>query len=123
MENNTFTYRYSAHGNAEVERIRQRYLPHEESKSERLRRLDRKARNAGVIQSLTLGIMGSLVFGVGLCFGLNVLQGAPWLPLVLMAGGTLLMIPAYPVYKCISRRTKKRLTPEILRLSEEILGI
>ena len=30
-------------------------------------------------------------------------------------------IPAYPIYRRITRKTKAELTPEILRLSEEIM--
>jgi len=33
-----------------------------------------------------------------------------------------LMIPAYPMYVKISGKTKSELTPEILRLSEELIG-
>ena len=40
MENNTFSYNYSATRNKEVESIRKKYLPHEESKLETLKRLD-----------------------------------------------------------------------------------
>ena len=35
--------------------------------------------------------------------------------------GTLIMIPAYPIYRRIARKTKADLSPEILRLSEEII--
>jgi len=31
------------------------------------------------------------------------------------------MLPAYPIYLHISRKTKAELTPEILQLSEEIM--
>ena len=44
---NLFVYRYSASQNKEVERIRQRYLPQEESKIECLRKLDRRVQSAG----------------------------------------------------------------------------
>ena len=40
MENNTFSYNYSATKNKEVESIRRKYMPHEESKLERLKKLD-----------------------------------------------------------------------------------
>ena len=92
MENNTFTYSYSAARNKEVEDIRRKYIPHEESKLERLKRLDRKVQSAGTVE--------------GLCFGII---------------GALLMIPAYPIYRRISSKTRAELTPEILSLSEEII--
>ena len=77
MENtNSFYYRYSAKQHREVEDIRKKYLPKEESKIDRLRRLDKRVRLAGMIESLTVGIIGCLIFGIGMCFGLDVFGGA-----------------------------------------------
>ena len=121
MENNTFSYNYSATRNKEVESIRRKYMPHEESKLETLKRLDYRVQTAGMIESLCFGIIGALVFGVGMCFFLDVFAGAAWLTAILMICGTLLMIPAYPIYRRIARKTRAELTPEILRLSEEIM--
>ena len=121
MENNVFTYQYSAKQNSEVERIRSKYLPREESKIETLRRLDSRVRSAGVISSLVIGIIGSLIFGIGMCFGLDVFAGSDWLTLVFSFLGAAVMLPAYPIYKHRSRKTREELTPEILRISEEII--
>ena len=121
MENKSFTYNYSAARNKEVESIRRKYLPEEENKLETLKRLDYKVQSAGMIESLCFGIIGALVFGVGMCFFLEVFAGATWITVLFMIIGTLLMIPAYPIYKKIARKTKAELTPEILRLSEEIM--
>ena len=121
MENKPFTYNYSAVRNKEVESIRRKYLPEEESKLETLKRLDCKVQSAGMIESLCFGIIGALVFGVGMCFFLEVFAGATWITVLFMIIGTLLMIPAYPIYRRIARKTKEKLTPEILRLSEEIM--
>ena len=121
MENKSFTYNYSAARNKEVESIRRKYMPHEESKLETLKRLDYRVQTAGMIESLCFGIIGALVFGIGMCFFLDVFAGAAWLTAILMICGTLLMIPAYPIYRRIARKTRAELTPEILRLSEEIM--
>ena len=121
MENNTFSYNYSAARNKEVENIRKKYMPKEESKIETLKRLDDRVQTAGMIEGLCLGIIGALVFGIGMCFFLEVFAGAVWLTVLFMVIGTLLMIPAYPIYRRIAHRTKEKLTPEILRLSEEIM--
>ena len=121
MENKPFTYNYSAVRNKEVESIRRKYLPEAESKLETLKRLDYKVQSAGMIESLCFGIIGALMFGVGMCFFLEVFAGATWITVLFMIIGTLLMIPAYPIYRRIAHRTKEKLTPEILRLSEEII--
>ncbi len=121
MENNTFHYNYSAVRNKEVESIRRKYVPEEESKLEKLKKLDLRVQMAGTIEGLCLGVAGALVFGVGMCFFLDVFAGAAWLPALFMMLGSLIMIPAYPIYRRIARRIKAELTPEILRLSEEIM--
>ena len=121
MENNTFSYNYSATRNKEVESIRRKYMPREESKLETLKRLDYRVQSAGMIEGLCFGIIGALVFGIGMCFFLDVFTGAAWISALFMIIGTLIMIPAYPIYRKIASKTKAELTPEILRLSEEII--
>ena len=121
MENKAFTYSYSAERNKEVESIRNKYLIREESKLEKLNRLDYRVQTAGMIESLCLGIVGVLTFGVGMCFFLGVFYGAGWVTALFMIIGTILMIPAYPIYRNISTKIKAELTPEILSLSEEII--
>ena len=123
MENEkVFTYQYSAAQNREVEQIRRRYLPREESGIDRLRRLDERVRCAGMIEALTLGIVGCLIFGIGMCWGLGVFGEGAWPAIPFCTVGILAMIPAYPLYRRISRRTRERLAPEILRLSEDIMS-
>ena len=52
-------------------------MPHEESKLERLKKLDLRVQMAGTIESLCFGIVGALVFGIGMCFFLDVFEGVP----------------------------------------------
>lgn len=122
MENNkVFTYRYSATQNKEVEHIRKKYLPREESKMEILRRLDNRVQTAGMLPALCIGVIGVLIFGIGMCFGLDVFAGADFLSVLFCVIGVIIMLPAYPVYRYIAKKTKAELTPEILRLSDEIM--
>jgi uncharacterized membrane protein YeaQ/YmgE (transglycosylase-associated protein family) len=122
MESNTtFVYQYSAKQKQEVGSIRRKYLPEEENKLGRLKELDSRVKTAGLIPSLCIGIVGALLFGVGMCFGLNALVGADWLKYMFGVLGTVVMLPAYPIYKYISAKTKAELTPEILKLSDELM--
>ena len=123
MINTTFTYQYSAERNKKIENIRKKYLPKEENKFEKLKNLDRKVQNAGVVEGLCTGIIGALIFGVAMCIGLGALDGARWLAVLLGIVGTTVMLPAYFVYKKIAQKVKNELTPEILTLSEEIMKI
>ena len=122
MESNReFTYHYSSKQSSEAQRIRRRYLPNED-KLEKLKKLDYKAQSAGAAESIGIGVIGLLIFGVGLCFGLGVFGGAWWLSIPLGILGIIIMLPAYYVYRRISEKTKAALTPEILRLSDEIIN-
>ena len=121
MENYTFSYKYSAATNKEVESIRNKYIPREETKLERLKRLDRKAQNAGTVEGLCLGIIGVLVFGIGICIMLGAIEGSFLLSYICCTAGIALMLPAYPVYRYLSKKVKTALTPEILKLSDELI--
>lgn len=123
MENTqNFRYTYSAREAKEVETIRKRYLPREVNKMERLKKLDERAQRAGVIESLVFGVVGSLIFGIGMCFMLSVFGTNPLISIPFLVAGTAVMAPAYFIYKRISARVKERLAPEILKLSEELIG-
>ena len=63
-----FTYTYSAGEQEEIKNIRQKYLPPEENKMEQLRKLDESATKKGTIVSLIVGIISTLVLGIGCSF-------------------------------------------------------
>ena len=67
VENNSFNYTYSAPEQQEVKKIRERYIPKEESKLDQLRRLDESVTKKGMALSLMTGTIGSLILGIGMC--------------------------------------------------------
>ena len=87
----SFTYQYSTNQSREVESIRRKYLPKAESKIETLRKLDARVQAAGIIPSLCIGVIGCLIFGIGMCFGLDVFEGADWLTLLFCIPGVITM--------------------------------
>ena len=123
--NNQFNFKYTAPSQEErkeIDSIRRQYLPQEktESKMERLRRLDALVKNTAIIFSLVLGVVGTLVLGLGLTM---ILQWNIWFwGIVLMVIGCLPMTIAYPVYKFTLNKGKAKYGDEILRLSEELLN-
>ena len=119
---NSFHYTYSAPENQEVLNIRKKYLPKEETKMEELIRLDRKVQSSGMIESLSAGIGGALVFGLGMCLSMKVIGNAMWLGILLGLIGAAGMLIAYPVYRKIFEKTKNEHTPRILELAAEITG-
>lgn len=124
-QENTFTYKYSAKDNREVQEIRQKYLPHKESKLEEIRRLDSTVQGSGIAEALCAGIGGALVFGLGICLSLKVIGSS----LLLMALGVILgiigicgMLAAYPLYRRVFNKTREKLAPRILELTAELTG-
>lgn len=123
MNQETFIYSYSAKDNKEIQEIRSKYLPREESKLDELKRLDSTVQSSGMIESLCLGIGGALIFGLGLCLAMQVIgAGVFAIALGVLLGiiGTAGMIVAYPIYRKIFNRTKAKLTPRILELTAEL---
>ena len=115
----SFEYTYSAPEQEEIRRIREKYQPRETSKLERLRELDRSVTRRGTAVSITLGVLGALVLGLGMSFCLVWALYLPGIPIGL--AGMLLAGIAYPVFRRITRRERERVAPEILRLTEELL--
>lgn len=120
MENRIFSYIYSAAMNREIEEIRRKYLPKEENKLALLKALDRKVQASGIFASIVIGVIGVLIFGIGLCIGLGAIGGSMTVSVVLGIIGIVTMLPAYPVYCIRAKHAKEKYGPQILRLAEEL---
>lgn len=123
MNENIFHYQYSAQENREIQEIRKKYLPQEENNFEELKRLDYTVQMSGIAESLCVGIGGTLVFGLGLCFAMQIIGSGIWS----MIGGIILgligiagMLAAYPVYLKVFRATKEKHTARILELAAKL---
>lgn len=119
---NTFEYTYSAPRNDEVRKIREKYLPREETKMEQLRRLDESTTKKGMVCSLTLGIASALILGIGMCCTM-VWNNFPFVPGVVIGGiGIIGMVLAYPLNVNLTKKERERLAPEILKLTSELMN-
>ena len=116
----TFHYTYSAPVNKEVEQIRKKYLPQEVDKLSELKKLDAKVQMAGTTESLVVGLVGCLIFGVAMCMGLGAIGGTMTLAVIIGIVGVAIMLPAYPIYRKAARKAKEEYTPRILQLADEI---
>lgn len=119
MENNDkFEYTYSAKQQSELENIRKKYLPQEESKMDRLRRLDESVTRPGTMISIIVGIAGTLIMGFGMCL---CLEWSEFIPGVIVGvAGMTILTAAYPIYIKITQKQREKIAPEILRLTDEI---
>ena len=130
-ENKGFQYTYSAREQAELKRIREKYTPSTEAedKMERLRRLDASVTQKAQAVALIFGVIGALILGTGmsLCMtdfaqilgshrDMAMVVGIP----VGLVGGVLAAL-AYPMYNLIVKRERKKIAPEIIRLTDELM--
>ena len=131
QEKSGFTYTYSAKEQAELKRIREKYTaPTEvEDKMARLRRLDASVTNTAQAVALVFGVIGALILGFGMSLVMTKLAEILGLSSVLatvigiifgIVGGVLASL-AYPVYNAIVNAKRKKLAPEIIRLTDELM--
>ena len=127
MENNTFSYNYSATRNKEVESIRRKYLPEEESELERLKRLDAKVKRPANVFAYTFGSISAVVMGAGMSLVMTDIGATIGITGALVPGiaigalGLGMALLTYPIYKGILNARKKKYGAEILRLSDKIM--
>ena len=128
-ENSQFQYTYSAREQAELKRIREKYAEREESKMDRLRRLDRGVAQKAQTAALCFGVIGTLVLGMGMSLAMSEIgsmigleeQLSFLLGIAIGVLGGILVGLAWPVYQWVTRHERKRIAPEILRLTDELM--
>ncbi len=132
-ENNGFNYTYSAKEQAELKKIREKYLadtkPTELDKMAQIKMLDASVTKGATIFSLCVGIIGALIMGFGMSLIMTDLKEilgshtdmAMILGIIIGLVGMVAILVAYPLYQYISERKRKKVAPEILRLTEELM--
>ena len=122
MEDNkeTFEYTYSARQQQEIEQIRSKYLPKQESKMDQLRRLDQSATKKGTAVAIFFGVIGCLLLGIGMCC--TMVWAEQWFLPGIIIGliGIGVVVIAYPVFNRITKKQREKLAPQILKLTEEL---
>ena len=124
--NEQFNYTYAAPTDKErreIQAVREQYLPqpeHGEDAFTRLKRLDKKVQNTPLAFSLTLGIVGTLIFGLGLSLILEF--NMRLLGVVIAIVGLIPLALAYPVHNFILKKYKTKYRAEILELSAKLLA-
>lgn len=93
------------------------------SKAASLKKLDAMAKRPAIVTAFSLGIVGSLVLGTGMCLAMGVLASGT----AAMAGGIVIgllgiaMVSVnYPLYKRNLAKGKEKYAFEILELARDI---
>ena len=120
-KNTTFQYTYSAKEQDELKRIRNKYLPKEENKMELLRRMDAQVTQKATMHAIIVGVIGALVLGMGMSCCLVWADSVFVLGIVVGMIGMGVLALAYPIYIRTIKKERERITPEVLRLTEDLM--
>lgn len=120
-QNTTFQYTYSAREQARIKEIRSKYVPREENKMEQLQRLDASVTQKATMYAIIVGVIGALILGTGMSCCM-VWAGAWFVPGVIIGViGMAVVAAAYPLYCHVLKKERRRIAPEILRLTDELM--
>lgn len=122
----TFKMTYSAQQQEELNRIRQKYVPREADKMERLRALDTSVEKKAAAAALSVGIEGTIIMGLGMSLVMSELGtslGTFALPVGIVVGiaGLIVLACAYPLHRHLLKLEREKIAPEILKLTDELM--
>lgn len=129
QEDKGFSYKYSAREQEELKKIREKYQPREESKMDTLRRLDETVTKKATMLSIILGVIGALILGSGMSLmmtdigdslGLSELMGSI-IGITVGLVGLVCVSLAYPVYCRALKSERKKIAPQVLKLTDELM--
>ncbi len=132
MENKSFNYTYSASQQKEIEEIRKKYTDSPkvenspESKLALIKKLDKSVGDKASVWAMTLGIFGALVMGFGMSLIMTdiakLISVEHNMAVGILIGflGMACVLCAYPLYRFVLKRQRKKLAPRILKLTDEL---
>ncbi len=130
-EQSGFSFTYSAKEQAELKKIREKYTPptEVEDKMARLRRLDASVTSTARAVAIVFGVVGALILGIGMSLCMTTLGNilgplkdmSMLIGIVVGVSGGVIASLAYPIYNAIVKAKRKKLAPEIIRLTDELL--
>lgn len=135
-EKEPFSFTYSAKEQDEIKKIRMKYsspfddTPRDkEDKMIKLRRLDQSVSSKATAYALIFGIIGTLILGLGMSLAMSDLADilGTYSHLGMLIGiiigviGIVLVCIAYPIYNYIIKKERRKIAPEIIRLTDELM--
>lgn len=109
-----------------VQEIKNKYIPHKETKLEALKALDKKANRPANVFAYLFGSVSAVIMGAGMSLvmtGIGSVVGIrePLIPGILIGvTGMVMTIVNYPIYKRIRASRRKKYAPRILALTNDL---
>lgn len=112
-----------------VTKVRDSYSPHERTKLDELKELDKKVKLFPSVFAYVFGSVAALILGVGMCLAMKVIGATVMSSTALMALGVIvgcvgiaLCIANYYVYKALLKSRKRKYGDKIVSISNELLN-
>lgn len=107
-----------------AEALANEYAPKSTSKVVALKKLDRRAKAPANIFAYTFGVVMTLIFGTGMCLGMQVIgpatTGSFIIGIVVGLIGMVGVAINYPIYKRLLEKGKRKYAFEIMELAKDI---
>ena len=107
-----------------AEQLANEYTPKDTSKVVALRKLDAKAKLPATVFTYTIGVIASLILGVGMCLSMKVIGSGTTamfvLGIILGVIGIAGISVNYPIYRNLLAKGKQKYAFEIMELAKEI---
>ncbi len=131
-EKDTFEFTYSAKEQAEIKKIRDKYVAPKkvENKMEQLKKLDESVTKKATIYALVSGIIGTLILGFGMSLVMTDLAENlgefvkvynMFIGIFCGVVGIVLAGLAHPLYNRVVKKEREKIAPEIIRLTDELM--
>ena len=123
-----FSYTSNASEQQEVLSIREKYIPQTETPLEELKRLDAKVTRPAHVFAYTYGSVSAIVMGAGMSLVMTDIGAILGMHNAMLPGiviglvGLIMTLSTYPIFKSIRSARKKKYAPQIIQLSEQLLG-
>lgn len=118
-QNEKYSYSYNAAESSPVEKIVDKYREKtpRETAAEKIIKLDAAVEKKATVPAIIIGVIGALLLGVGMCCTM-VWQSLFALGIIVGVIGIIVIACAYPAYKKIAAKQRKKVAGAILELSE-----
>ena len=112
-----------------AQKIRTQYMEKESTELDALRELDAKVKRPASVFAYAFGSISAIVMGAGMSLCMSdfaeILGSYRDMAMVIgipigLIGGVLVAL-AYPMYNVIVKRERKKIAPEIIRLTDELM--
>lgn len=127
-QENTFSYKYSAKENEEVQKIRTQYTEKEHTQLDALKELDTKVKRPANAFAYTFGGISAIIMGSGMSLvmtdvGSHIgLEDGMALGITIGIIGILMAIVNYPIYKRLLASRRKKYADQVMELSDKIMS-